>query len=207
MAKVLRFGHVAGAEQSAKVVDCSKCEAELEYTAANFPTARGIPYGRTCKQCKYAQQCAWVKAHPEAQRATRERYEALHPERVAAHNAARDAYLKAHPKENAAKARAWRAKHPEVYRALIKRMRSARRARLRGAAGAFTPTNLRAQFDAQGGLCFYCGVALERYHVEHKTPLSRGGSNAPDNIVCACPACNLRKGRKTAEEFVSGEAA
>lgn len=39
-------------------------------------------------------------------------------------------------------------------------------------------------------------------YIEHKTPLSRCGRHSPDNIVIACAGCNLRKGQKTAEEFL-----
>jgi len=41
-----------------------------------------------------------------------------------------------------------------------------------------------------------------RFHVDHKTPLTRGGNNSPENLCCACPSCNFRKGTKTAEEFI-----
>jgi 5-methylcytosine-specific restriction endonuclease McrA len=44
---------------------------------------------------------------------------------------------------------------------------------------------------------------LVKFHVDHKTPLSRGGSNWPSNIVCACAECNMKKNAKTAEEFLS----
>jgi 5-methylcytosine-specific restriction endonuclease McrA len=60
----------------------------------------------------------------------------------------------------------------------------------------------------QGERCFYCLASLiDGYQVDHMTPLARGGSNAADNIVCACPDCNRRKGQKTAAEFILKEAA
>jgi 5-methylcytosine-specific restriction endonuclease McrA len=40
------------------------------------------------------------------------------------------------------------------------------------------------------------------YHVDHMTPLSRGGSNGPENLVCACRRCNLSKHNKTVPEFL-----
>ena len=39
-------------------------------------------------------------------------------------------------------------------------------------------------------------------HVEHMTPLSRGGAHDWFNIALACPTCNLRKNAKTLEEFM-----
>jgi hypothetical protein len=45
--------------------------------------------------------------------------------------------------------------------------------------------------DAVG--CTYCGDRLVPLQVEHRRPLSRGGSNARDNLVAACVSCNMSK--------------
>ncbi len=47
--------------------------------------------------------------------------------------------------------------------------------------------------------CLYCGGAAT--HIDHVTPLDKGGTDEPDNLVAACAACNLRKGTKNAREF------
>lgn len=79
---------------------------------------------------------------------------------------------------------------------------SARRARVASAPGEHTQQDVRRQYARQHGLCYYCMAPLgASYHVEHKTPLCRGGSNGPENICCACPSCNLRKATKTEAEF------
>lgn len=57
-------------------------------------------------------------------------------------------------------------------------------------------------YQAQEGKCAYCAQPLGRFHVEHKTPLSRGGFSDPENLCCACADCNTKKGTMTAEEFV-----
>lgn len=38
-------------------------------------------------------------------------------------------------------------------------------------------------------------------HLEHKTPLSRGGTNIKTNLAIACQKCNCRKHTKTEEEY------
>jgi 5-methylcytosine-specific restriction endonuclease McrA len=43
--------------------------------------------------------------------------------------------------------------------------------------------------------CVYCG-SEERLHVDHRIPVSRGGSNGFDNLVTACAPCNQSKGPK-----------
>lgn len=52
------------------------------------------------------------------------------------------------------------------------------------------------------GLCGYCGKK-RKLTVDHKMPLSKGGSNTIDNIMPACISCNTSKRNKTAEEFVA----
>lgn len=66
-----------------------------------------------------------------------------------------------------------------------------------------------------GGRCAYCGCILpDRWHADHKEPLSRSwtseqlaiykrikGTDSEENLVPACPRCNLRKSMMTVEEF------
>lgn len=59
-------------------------------------------------------------------------------------------------------------------------------------------------------LCSYCGarVIVGRHGgprlatIDHKTPLSRGGTWKRYNLTCACRLCNETKGSMTAEEFM-----
>jgi hypothetical protein len=46
--------------------------------------------------------------------------------------------------------------------------------------------------------CQYCGD--EANHVDHIVPISRGGTNDPENLVASCSSCNHRKGNRTPEE-------
>ena len=51
--------------------------------------------------------------------------------------------------------------------------------------------------------CVYCGEPCEEFwHLEHKIPLSRGGTNAIDNLAISCPSCNLSKATKTYDEYM-----
>jgi 5-methylcytosine-specific restriction endonuclease McrA len=54
--------------------------------------------------------------------------------------------------------------------------------------------------------CFYCKIFVKRginLHLDHKVPLSRGGNHCISNLVPSCASCNLQKGTKTSEEFLS----
>jgi hypothetical protein len=76
------------------------------------------------------------------------------------------------------------------------------RARKRNAPGWHTANDVKQQYEAQKGLCWWCGDYVGgRYHVDHRIPLKKGGTNYPDNICVSCPKCNLSKGAKFPWEF------
>lgn len=55
----------------------------------------------------------------------------------------------------------------------------------------------------QDARCAYCRELLSgAYHIDHKTPVSRGGTNDIGNLHLTCPRCNMRKGAMTHEEFL-----
>lgn len=73
----------------------------------------------------------------------------------------------------------------------------ARIAREKGAEGFHTAADIRALMIAQAGLCAICAIDISsRYHVDHKIPLIKDGSNWPVNLQLLCPTCNCRKGSR-----------
>jgi 5-methylcytosine-specific restriction endonuclease McrA len=77
-----------------------------------------------------------------------------------------------------------------------------RRSRKKNADGFFTESDVLAMFESQRGFCFYCPADLTDYfEIEHRLPVSKGGTNWPDNLALACRWCNGSKGSKTEEEF------
>lgn len=66
----------------------------------------------------------------------------------------------------------------------------------------FTAADVDRIYKAQKGCCYYCGIQVgDTYHIDHKIPLDQRGSNSPENIVVACPPCNLKKGNRTPEQW------
>lgn len=59
-------------------------------------------------------------------------------------------------------------------------------------------------FQRDGYQCVYCG-STSRLSLDHILPLSRGGSNDPDNLATACLTCNLSKSDRTPEEWKGGQ--
>lgn len=76
--------------------------------------------------------------------------------------------------------------------------------RIRG-GGPMPVPYLSAVRRAQRDRCFYCEQPLRAgraTHIEHLTPISRGGTNEWDNLVYSCQPCNNSKRNKTLMEFV-----
>jgi 5-methylcytosine-specific restriction endonuclease McrA len=60
----------------------------------------------------------------------------------------------------------------------------------------------RNVFARDGHACQYCGRHLPTHQLslDHVVPRSRGGLTTWENVVCACLACNVRKGGRTPHE-------
>lgn len=44
-----------------------------------------------------------------------------------------------------------------------------------------------------GNRCRYCGEYVDKYHLDHVYPESKGGETTVENLVIACPTCNHNK--------------
>jgi 5-methylcytosine-specific restriction endonuclease McrA len=114
--------------------------------------------------------------------------------------------------------RRWRLSNPEAHAEAgrqwcknnpVKRLAIAARyrARLVSAPGSFTEDDIERLLEQQGYHCNGCGTdLLRRFHVDHIIPLSRHGTNWPDNLQCLCHPCNTSKGDKTMDEWLTARA-
>jgi len=55
--------------------------------------------------------------------------------------------------------------------------------------------------ERDGYQCTYCAATEGPMEVDHVVPVSRGGSDEMENLVCACRACNRSKSAKTLAEW------
>ncbi len=71
------------------------------------------------------------------------------------------------------------------------------------ASGGHTADELLMLRFIQERRCYYCETSFVDTAVEkdHRTPLSKGGTNDAFNIVYACRTCNRDKGDKSASDF------
>lgn len=137
----------------------------------------------------------WAKKHPEKMREYAKRSRSKRKVK-------RNEYL-----------RAWRSANPEKTREHSRRHKSSalqsrvytsrRRAHKLASLGRHTKSDVVLQYQSQKGLCWWCGKPLDpkKYHVDHRVPLSKGGSDDARNICITCPRCNLSKHDKMPHEW------
>ena len=74
--------------------------------------------------------------------------------------------------------------------------------------GKHTATDIAKLFSLQDGNCYYCGSTLtntnggENFHVDHFISLTYQGTNDFQNLVLACPSCNIEKAMTEGKIFI-----
>ena len=84
--------------------------------------------------------------------------------------------------------------------------------RVKMARRRWTEYELNLVYDSTKGYCRYCGKKLSfqnygmqgekgAWHIEHKVPLSRGGTDYLRNLAPACIDCNIEKSDRARSTF------
>lgn len=137
----------------------------------------------------------WRTENPEKAKYFSRRWKKNNPEKVR-ENAAR------WRKNNPEKVREYRKKSMAINPEKRRAKRHKRRARERGATGKHSAADIKTIYRRQKGRCYWCLISLNgEYHVDHRIPLARGGSNDASNLVISCPECNMKKGDKMPHEW------
>lgn len=204
---------------------CTKCKRMLEATPYYFYRGKGGRNGlcSICKDCRAVdlgakrhrlvipidqkQCCRCSRIYPAT---TEYFYKDAHIKRDGLSSSCKNcesAKHKTYRRENKDRLNArerelWHAGNKaKKYRHKIAVKNARRRARIIAVGGEHTADDIKRQLAIQNHKCWWCGVWLKKYHVDHLIPLSRGGHNGPTNIVIACPRCNLSKGDKMPHEW------
>ena len=138
------------------------------------------------KRRKYLYKLEWQKNNRESCRRTHKKWRDRNIEKLRAE--AKSNYYKDYFKNR-----------------IVKRVcDAARRAREYGAVGRFTVLDALRLLSTQRHLCAVCSVDIVgKYHIDHMTPLSRGGTNERVNIQLLCVSCNTSKAARTMTEFAA----
>ncbi len=159
---------------------CARCEAWKP--RADFVTGRdGAPHSY-CKLCS----SEWFHERRGTPVEKRKPYVAQH----------RDAEIAAQRRKE--QSRRYRQENKEKI-ALLNRLRGLKN---RGAGPMPPKVELEAMKCLQDFQCIYCRASLlPAFHIDHKTPVSRGGGNDLENFQLTCPTCNMKKSARTHEEY------
>lgn len=171
------------------------------------PCARGHVSERyrsgQCVACAKEKARAWQMTNPEKVRVS-ERRNDRRPARLAAKAAYKrwrrqtDQAFRDRERERTRrkKLRLWRS-DPAFRQRMLDAVH-----RRRGAKGTHSQEDIARIFKMQGGRCCYCRARLGAYEVDHIVPISRGGTNYPNNLQLTCVgACNQEKGARDPLEY------
>lgn len=162
-------------KKRAKSVNCSKC--------GETRTGSHVSYCLSCyaawKRARYAQnrekEVARVMAYNYAN------YERFKQKLYA--------YRETEPWKAVAKK--WKQDNKDKVRSYDRKKRAMRSM----AEGTHTKEDVLKILNLQKHKCAECRADLRKvgYEVDHIFPLSKGGSNWPNNLQCLCRECNIRK--------------
>jgi 5-methylcytosine-specific restriction endonuclease McrA len=156
-------------------------------------------YHARCKVCHYQESRARVSKNRPTINARRKAWRATRPEKEREQGRA---FYHKHREKRIANTLSWVKRNPERKTAIQLVASRAYKVRKRGAPGRHTADDIIRLREIQQNRCAYCDhLFVDGYHVDHMQPLSRGGSNWPENLHLTCKPCNVRKKSKTHEEF------
>ena len=151
----------------------------------------------------------WATANPERRKKIKRKYYEAHSESIRE-------YSREYYKANAEQCRdaslrwyranlEWAKKNHREWCSVNLEKTRVYKHRRRAAEGSFTKEEVDTLLESQWYECAYCGAdLLERsYHLDHIVPVSKGGTSYIENIAAACPSCNLSKGAKDLDEWLS----
>jgi transposase-like protein len=158
-----------------KTKKCTRCKQEKPSTNEYYSKCSKCKDGlkSCCKECSNKLRDEWRQNNSEKIKEQKRLYREKNRDKIRHQN------------------QQYRAKNPEKRRV----EKAARRNRLQNSPTInYTEQDIKIIYDLQNGYCLYCGcLLLDEYHADHFIPLSKGGTNGRENLVCACPKCNLSK--------------
>lgn len=165
---------------------CVTCELELPLKNFALRNKKTLLRRKECNKCRYNYSVKYKKLNREKINKMTSDYRKINGDKY-----------RAITRESVKR---WKEKNPLAIRA----MRENRRALEKNAEGRITRKNIEDLYLKQNGKCACCGVDLNnKFHIDHIIPLSRGGSNFPENTQLLTPPCNQAKSFKTMEEFLN----
>lgn len=143
-----------------------------------------------CVECEAAAQ------KTDSAKQYQKEYSVANPEKMLTYCAT---YREKHRERRNANNARWRADNIDFVRASIKNVGHKRRCQK---ASGVTAKELKTWQDKQKKICYWCDKSCKKsFHIDHYVPLSKGGEHKLENLVIACPTCNLTKSAKDPYAF------
>lgn len=175
---------------------CTKC-GETKSVDAFYKDkrARDGLYS-SCRACSDARHRAYYEENFERVREYHKKWYKENFEKAREYKRKR---YEENPEPTRERTRNWGKQNPDKAREGYRR----RRARKAQAEGTHTVADMRRQYKVQKGLCWWClqPVKWEDRHDDHLIPLSKNGTNWPNNMVVSCAHCNCSKSAMMPDEF------
>jgi hypothetical protein len=172
-----------------------------------------------------ARERAYRKKHPEEVRSRQRKYRKEHPEKVhqyqqkyqsthkgqererqhlynQVHRQEINARLNAYRKKHADKVRLWNGNYRATQRGKAVLTAAQRNRDIRLSGIPLTADIIMEVKAEYAGLCPYCNRRINKGHIDHILPVSKGGTNERSNIAWVCQKCNQQKHDKTLLEFL-----
>ena len=158
---------------------CTKCGSIKPTSSFGKSIKQKDGYSRLCKSCLQIQTSQYRAEHPEIGRRSSAKW------------------VVGHKKEKAALAAKYNRTEAGRNYAII----AAHNRRYAGGI-LLTKEVISRVINISNGMCVYCGKKIIKGHLDHVIPISKGGTNAEENLVWVCAKCNLSKSNKDLEEFL-----
>lgn len=168
--------------------ECSQCKELKELDCFSKDKYKKSGYRAYCKSCE-------KKYYNNKAKERHAKYREENREEIRKKN-------KIHRSNNIQKRREDNKKWRSQSKDKIKAIRIRRRKNLLKANGTLDKEKIKERFKYYENKCYYCKQSSNNLQMDHRIPLSRGGSNWPSNIVPSCLKCNSTKGSKTEKEFI-----
>jgi 5-methylcytosine-specific restriction endonuclease McrA len=180
---------------------CSKCKETKPNNPDHFSRGgKRDGLAADCKECDAAYHAQNRERANKVNRAAELRRRAADP---ATFKEKRNSWRQQNRERINREHRQWRNENADKVRPQRVAHQAKRRAKAQMTGGSFTRHDTAKLLSAQKRRCWWCSEKLTAYHVDHRIPLSKGGSNDVSNLVISCPSCNLKKSAKLPWEFTS----
>ena len=166
---------------------CSKCKRTLPLDNFRKDKSKSDGFYNSCKEC------ASKKDHDNYMKNPKEKYRKVLAYQIKTGRISK--YKPYNPKYYSSEESRRKKRVRDINRRVLKRNADNK--------NKITSDVISRIIKKYNGKCAYCGEkCITKYHIDHKTPLSRGGGNEFDNLALSCPRCNLSKNDKTDGEYI-----